>query len=84
MISLIVAKRMLQINFFLLKNYHRNIKLTIEISPTKFLDTQLANLNGKIETEIYRKPTKLPVPWSSNITKCYKSNAISCDLYRSK
>ena len=35
-----------------LNNYHRNTKLTIEISPTKFLDTQLVNLNGKIETKV--------------------------------
>ena len=53
--------------FFKLNNYHRNIKLTIEISPAKFLDTQLVNLNGKIETKVYRKLNKLPVPWSSNI-----------------
>ena len=66
-----------------LNNYHRNIKLTIEISPTKFLDTQLVNLNGKIETKVYRKPTKLPVPWSSNIPKRYKRNAINGDLHRS-
>ena len=55
--------------FSKLNNYHRNIKLTIEISPTKFFDTQLLNLNGKIETKVYRKPTKSPVPWSSNIPK---------------
>ena len=80
MISLIVAKIMFQMNYFFeLSNYHRNIKLTIEISPTKFLDTQLVNLNGKIETKVYRKPTKLPVPWSSNIPKRYKRNAISGD-----
>ena len=28
-----------------LDNYSWNIKLTIEISPTKFFDTQLVNLN---------------------------------------
>ena len=38
--------------FFKLNNYHQNIKLTIEISPTKFCDTQSVNLNGKIETKI--------------------------------
>ena len=70
--------------FLKLNNYHRNIKLTIEISPTKFLDKQLVNLNGKIKTKVYRKPTKLPVPWSSNIPKCYKRNAINDDLHRSK
>ena len=70
--------------FLKLTNYHRNIKLTIEISPTKFHDTQLVNLNGKIETKVYRKPTKLPVPWSSNIPERYKRNAINGDLHRSK
>ena len=70
--------------FFRLNNYHRNIKLTIEISPVKFLDTQLVNLNGKIETKVYRKLNKLPVPWSSNIPKRYKRNAINGDLHRAK
>ena len=53
--------------FFKLNYYHQNIKLTIEICPTKFLDTQLVYLNGKVQTKVYRKPNKLPVPWSSNI-----------------
>ena len=78
MTSLIVAKRMF------LMNYHRNIKLTIEISPVKLLDTQLVNLNGKIETKVYRKLNKLPVPWSSNIPKRYNRNAINGDLHRAK
>ena len=70
--------------FFKLNSYHWNIKLTIEISPTKFLDTQLVNLNGKIETKVYKKPTKLAVPWYSNISKRYKRTAINGDLHRSK
>ena len=49
--------------FFKLNNYHRNIKLTIETSPTKFLDK------------------KLPVPWSSNISKRYKRNEINGELH---
>ena len=69
---------------FKLNNYHRNIKLTIEISPTKFLDTQLVNLNRKIETKVYRKLNKLPVPRSSIIPKRYKRNAIDGDLHRAK
>ena len=70
--------------FFKLNNYHRNIELTIEISPTNFLDTQLVNLNGKIETKVYRKPNKLLDPWPSNIPKRYKRNAINSDLHRAK
>ena len=69
---------------FRLDNYHRNIKLTIEISPVKFLDTKLVNLNGKIEIKVYRKLNKLPVPWSSNIPKRYKRNVINGDLHRAK
>ena len=69
---------------FKLNDYHRSIKLTIEISPTKFLDTQLVNLNGKIETKVYRKLDELPVPWSSKIPKRYKRNAINGDLHCAK
>ena len=32
--------------FTRLKKYHPNIKFTIEISPIKFLDTKLINING--------------------------------------
>ena len=69
---------------FKLNIYHRNIKLTTKISPAKFLDKQLVNLNGKIETKVYRKLNKLPVPWSSNIPKSYKRNAINGDLHPAK
>ena len=55
--------------FFRLNNYHQSIKLTFEISPVKFLETQFVNLDGKIETKVSRKLNKLPVPWSSNIPK---------------
>ena len=44
MISLIVAKKNVPDElFFKLNNYHKNIKLTIERSPAKILDTQLVN-----------------------------------------
>ena len=67
-----------------LNNYHPNIKLTIEINPNKFLDTEIIENKGVIETKVYRKTTKLPVPWSSNIPKRYKRNTINTDLYRAK
>ena len=54
-----------------LNNYHPNIKLTIEINPNKFLDTEIIENEGAIETRVYRKTTKLPVPWVSNIPKRY-------------
>ena len=67
-----------------LNNYHPNIKLTIEINPNKFLDTEIIENKGVIETKVYRKTTKLPVPWASNIPKRYKRNTINTDLYRAK
>ena len=45
-----------------LNNYHPNINLTIEINPKRFLDTRVITKNGKRETAVYRKCTKLPVP----------------------
>ena len=64
-----------------LNNYHPNIKLTIEINPNKFLDTEIIDNKGVIEMKAYRKITKLPVPWASNIPKRYKRNTRNTDLY---
>ena len=61
-------------------NYHPNINLTIKINPKTFLDTQVITKNGKIETAVYRKSTKQPVPWSPNIPKRYKRNAANANL----
>ena len=62
-------------------NYLPNTNLTVKINPKKFLDTQVITKNGKIEIAVYRKVTKLPVPWPSNfILKFYKRNAINADL----
>ena len=59
--------------FHALNNYHENIKLTIEISPSKFLDTQLINIEGKYITKVHRKESKISIHWSSKI---YKRNTI--------
>ena len=52
-----------------LNKYHENIKLTVEKSPSKLLDTKLLINNGIYETQLYRKETKIPTHWSSNIPK---------------
>ena len=67
-----------------LNNYHPNNKLTIEINPNKFLDTKTTDNEGTIETKVYRKTTKLPVSWASNIPKRYNRNIINTDLNRAK
>ena len=59
--------------------------MTIEINPNKFLDTEIIEKKkGVIETKVYTKSTKPPVPWSSSISKRYKRNTINTDLYRAK
>ena len=65
-------------------NEYKYIKLTVEKSPSKFPDTRLLINNGIYETQIYRKETKIPTHWSSNVPKRYKRNAISVDLHQSK
>ena len=67
-----------------LNSYHPNIKLTIEVNPSKFLNTKLININGTYEFNIYQKNTKLPSPWISKTPKHYKQNTINVDLHRSK
>ena len=56
-------------SFEALNSYHKNIKLTIERSPIKSLDTHLHNKDGTYVTKVYRKETKTPAYWSSQIPK---------------
>ena len=45
-----------------MNNYHKNIKLTIELNPEKFLDTRLKiKDDGYYNTEVYRKDMKPPI-----------------------
>ena len=45
-----------------LSNYHPKVKRTIETSELSFLDTEIIQNNGMIETLVHRKKTKLPLP----------------------
>ena len=47
-----------------LNSYNKNIKPTLEVNPTKFLDTELVRKNGEITTQVFSTSTKLPVHWS--------------------
>ena len=67
-----------------LNSYHQNIKLTLELNPTKFLDTEIIRSNGKITTQVYNKMKKLPVHWTSKIPVRYKRNAIIGELHRAQ
>ena len=70
--------------FKALNSYHKNIKLTIEVNPIKFLDTHLHNKDGNYVSKVYRKEAKIPAHWSLQIHKRYKRNSIKVDLLRAK
>ena len=47
-----------------LNTYHPNIKLTMEVNPSKFLNTEIMIKNGIIETSVVVKESKIPNHWS--------------------
>ena len=49
--------------FHALNNYHENIKLTIAISTSKFLDAQLIAVERKYITKNHRKKSKIHIRW---------------------
>ena len=65
-----------------LNNYHPNIKLTIDVNPSKYLDTEIMIKNGIIETSVAVKQAKIPNHWPSAVQKRYKRNKIPGDLHR--
>ena len=67
-----------------LNSYHPNIRLTVEVNPSRFLDTKLTNINGTYKFNVYLKNTKLPSPWTSKTPKRYKRNTINGDIHRLK
>ena len=52
----------------------------IELSPSKFLDT---NLKTDVDNKIVQGKPKLPSHWTSKVSKRYKRSAINGDLSRS-
>ena len=66
-----------------MNSHHKNIKLTVESNPTRFLDTDFnVNPDGSITTKVFRKPGQFPAFWNSQISKRYKRNNINGDLHR--
>ena len=66
-----------------MNSHHKNIKLTIESNPTRFLETAFnINPDRPVTTKVFRKPGKFAAFWSSQIPKRYKRNNINGDLHR--
>ena len=66
--------------FQALNSSHPKIKYTIEVDPDKFLDTKIIQKNSIVTTEVNRKDRKLPVHWTSRISRRYKRNSITSCL----
>ena len=62
-------------------NIHPNMKLTLEINPSKSLYTEIMVKNAIIETSVVVKESKIPNHWSSAVPKKYKRDAIVGDLH---
>ena len=52
--------------------------------PPPLMPPPWETVEGAIETKVYRKTTKLPVPWAFNIPKRHERNTINTDLYCAK
>ena len=61
-----------------LNNYHPSIKLTIEVNPSKFLDTKITNINGTYKLNAYRKKHNY---LHHGPPKRYKQNKVKGDLH---
>lgn len=72
MIYLIDVRKILKIFLERRRNYQPNIKLTVEMSPARILDTKLNYVNVIYRTMVQRKVIKLLIHWSS---KALKRNA---------
>ena len=58
--------------------------MTLELNPTKFLDTEIIRNNAKFTTQVYNKMKRFLVHWTSKIPVRYKRNAIISELQRAK
>ena len=56
--------------FATMNSHHKNIKLTVESNPTRFLDTAFnVTPDCSVTTKVFRKPGKCPVFWNFQIRK---------------
>ena len=53
--------------FSKMNSYHPNINLTIEINPSKFPDTKVAQNKNEIKCFFLHKDSKLPFHWKSTV-----------------
>ena len=64
-----------------MNSYHPNINLTIEINPSKFLDTKIARNKNEIKCFTHHKDNKLLFHWKFAVPRNYKKNVIVGDFH---
>ena len=53
-----------------MNSHLKNMKLTVETNPTRFLDTAFNVIpDGSVTAKVFQKPGKFPVFWNSQIRK---------------
>ena len=63
-----------------MNSHHKNITLTVEMNPARFLDAAFnVNPDGSVTTKVFRKPGKFLAFWNPQIRKRYKRNNINGD-----
>ena len=67
--------------FSKMNSCHPNINLTIEINPSKFLDTKIVRNKNESNFFSHHKDYKLPFHWKSAVPRNYKNNVIVVDLH---
>ena len=65
-----------------MNSYHRKINLTIEINPSKFLDTKIVRNKNEIKCFPHHKDNKLPFHCKSAVPRNYKKHVIVGDIHR--
>ena len=67
--------------FDAMNKVHTNINFTVEVNPTKLLDTEIVMKGANVETKLIHKETKLPTHWSTKTPKKFKRNAINGNFH---
>ena len=67
-----------------MNKYHLSINLTVEVNPSKILDTKIYRYNDEIKCVAYHKEMKLLFHWTSAVLKHYKKNVLIGDLHHVK
>ena len=67
-----------------MNKYRPNKNFTVEVNPSKFLDTKIYRDSNEIKCVAHHKEMELPFHWTSAVPKHYEKNVIIGDLHHVK